>query len=121
MDFMEISLKNPSKEGWARLKEAKVDTIQEKVQNLSMVFQPIWQITDTEPETARETYRRADQAVYYCKNNGRDQVKVAKSPLRLLTQHAETKVIYDADTLGQTFGTQLAPQKAEVAERNEGQ
>lgn len=73
------------------------------------------------PETARETYRRADQAVYYCKNNGRDQVKVAKSPLRLLTQHAETKVIYDADTLGQTFGTQLAPQKAEVAERNEGQ
>ena len=50
MDFMEISLKNPSKEGWARLKEAKVDTIQEKVQNLSMVFQPIWQITDTEPE-----------------------------------------------------------------------
>lgn len=71
------------------------------------------------PEKVLDTYRRSDQAVYYCKRNGRNQVKVAKGPLGQLTREEEAHEGSFQDRInqvGQAINSALAPQNSEVPE-----
>lgn len=71
------------------------------------------------PEKVLDTYRRSDQAVYYCKRNGRNQVKVAKGPLGQLTRKEEAHEGSFQDRInqvGQAINSALAPQNSEVPE-----
>ncbi len=73
-------------------------------------------------EKALETYRRSDQAVYFCKNNGRNQVKIAKSPLNLLAHEEETaeeSIQERLDQVGQVLTSRLVPQTAKVTEHHD--
>lgn len=71
------------------------------------------------PEKVLDTYRRSDQAVYYCKRNGRNQVKVAKGPLGQLTHEEEAHEGSFQDRInqvGQAINSAFAPQNSEVPE-----